>query len=861
MAYISKSRLKEIIQQAPEGSESKEIVKGLVAAGHSVEGLNSQKPSVSLPQGDTGMTANSSQQFRGEENVLDKIVGVPGAIGRAAVRTPARIASGFAPAIEKVAGVDQEEITRRNVEGRDFGFLGDNIRPFGYQASELQQQRNSGEGVTAGDVFKTGGRMAADIAGGQAELASYTIAPLTITGKGFTGFKNLLKGTTGVSSLVAGSAAGQSLGEGESLGTAAAKAAGGYVASTATFGMMRFAGNLFRNRGAELIQDDPVRKASEDLNQIMRETVETNPELLDPTFAANQRLQQSQMISNKGKALEERFDDKMVEIRNRSIDKLLPNVDNPNLATHNVYRAVSEENGNIFRKEVDQLYGQVRRSDVKTDKLKMTDDAIAKAAKEFGIDFNAQTGNTITPEELNAMGGYSALENATEDYAALKSFVSYMQDETAKGAGVPDVLRIMENSHQYMIGASKAEVNAMKNMVSALRNDLRGNLPEEQVKLWDEAHNAWQRSTTLYTDSTLNEVKNSGFADAIVDGIMSSKPGPTRDLLFNALNQGGSKRATQDLLVHTVLRRAKQMSNEDANKYISNFQKSAYNYETRSSYLTNDQSAMLDDFRDFTAQNFDDTINDMQNALDITPQEYRDMVANFDKLDVFDELRKGNGESVAENFTLMLQKDPEKIGRVINEFGDKEREVLGSFVMRDLFNKRKAAIVPDPDNPSREIVQDSFLETYEQAYVSIRDAQIRTGSDTLYNMFSTKEIETIENGFQVLNDVRVLTTPTERANAYRALSAVTAVLYAKLGYITGSARSVQKTFAPSVGQSATAPSKQEVQQTIQKYLEDGYNSGEIPIDEPIPELIERLNARFLTPATGDAVTNDEPNEE
>ena len=845
MASLTRQQVEKIVSSRPEGMSEQDAIKDIVNRGYTIQGLNDKAPTAPAAGNainqialDPGGTANSSTPVGSEKTTI------AGDIGRAIIKPAVRVASGLSAGVEGAyAAVSPdfsiEDVRRRNIEGRDFGVLGRNVKPFGYQGSEIDERRAQGETITGGDIFKAGGRMTAGVAGGMAEFASYGIAPLNITGKGFFGFLNFLKGSAGVSSLASGAAMGESIEAGDSIGEIAATGAMTYAATTATFGLMRLAGRLFRNRGARLIQDDALRQSSEDLNNLMSDLVKTNPELLDPTFASNPPLMQTQILANKARPLEESFNKQMYQIRNRSIDRLLPNVDNPDIVTHNVYLGIANRQGSMFKSEVgsDAMYDFVRRqtSKLADEKLVNTNAAIAKAQQQ------------LDDRVRQAAQDPQSMQRVVEESASLQNFLASLAQQKRNGLGIPDALRIMEDSYVYMDGA-KADTAAIRSIIGSLRDDLRKGLPPEDVMIWDRAHNSWQRGTTLYEDPILNRIKDSGFGDEIVDGLMSSKPSPSRDLLFTTLNDPEVKPAVQDLLVNTALRRAKQMSNTEANTYLKKFKDSLYNYETGESYLRSDQAALVDDFVDFTSQTFKDTVYDMQNALEITPKEYRELVENFDQLDVFQELTSGKPDQVAKNFTAMIQNEPEKVGRVIGLFDDQEREVLGVFLMRDLMSRRNAAIVPDPNRSGRSIISDNFLKDYEDSYRILTEARLRTGSDDLYNMFSREELEVLERGYETLNDIRVLSTPEQNELARETVDAVTAMLYAKMGYITGAARYVDKAVrGPQVGKYA---SKAEIQETALKYLREGIERGEIPPDATMPARIDYLNARFAAPAVG-----------
>lgn len=99
-----------------------------------------------------------------KRNIFGKVLDFGKEIGKDIINAPVRAASSIvSPTIDMLSGLSQEEIAKRNVEGRDIFGTGNKIRPLGYQASAVQRgDMTLGEGATSmvkdvtGEAFKTG---------------------------------------------------------------------------------------------------------------------------------------------------------------------------------------------------------------------------------------------------------------------------------------------------------------------------------------------------------------------------------------------------------------------------------------------------------------------------------------------------------------------------------------------------------------------------------------------------------------------------------------------------------------------------------------------------------------------------------
>jgi len=137
-------------------------------------------------------------------------------------------------------------------------------------------------------------------------------------------------------------------------------------------------------------------------------------------------------------------------------------------------------------------------------------------------------------------------------------------------------------------------------------------------------------------------------------------------------------------------------------------------------------------------------------------------------------------------------------------------------------------------------------------FVTISEAQKRTGSDSLYGMFTPTEMAGIHKAFQDMQEVQaIINSEGGRNQFYRATSLLTSLLYAKLGYITGAARNLQKAIGSEVPQEISA-SQKDVQAIILKW----YEEGKIPPDTSIPGIVDKLNAYYLAAPSAGSMVGD-----
>lgn len=856
MAVLNRQQVQEIVNTRPKDMSEEDAIRDIISRGHSIEGLSAPAtgnatPNIMSQENDPlaqlgigiGATANSTPTTGVVKPTM------VGNFGRAIIQTPMRIASGLQVGVEGAYAAvspnfSMEDIGRRNVEGRDYGLLGKNIKPFGYQASEIQQKRDRGEQVTSSDILKAGGRMIADVGAGAAEIASYAIAPMAIKSPGFIA---LLKNTAGVSALTSASSIGQSIDRGDSLPATIGKGVASYVATTGTFGLMRFGGNLFNKYGGRLVQDDVVRNESERLNKFTEDFIRTNPEIVDDYYRNNP----SQFVSLKGGVFKEEFEKRMEATRNASIDTLIPNVDNERLVTHNLYRSLGENAGNRFRNDADPLYKQVHNLTSRTEGTPETDKEFNAVLNELGFESDKAGRvviNKAKQDELIRAGKFEEI-NSVESQQVIQ-FLNSVNAVKEGGLTISEVLNVMERSHTYLAEASPAQAKAINGIVEKMREDVRNLLPKEDIELWDNAHAAWQMAKTVYNNPTLDKAKNSGFADYYVDAIVKLKPSPERDALVEVLKN--NKKPAQDLMIHTVLKRAKQMSNEDANKYIDDFLKATRSYEGGEQFLDAQQREMLTAFRDFTSQDFRTSVVDIQKNLGLQPEEYTKFINDIRKVKIFDKLNSGEFDNISENFNYLVKNEPDKLNLIIEQFDDTERQILGTTLVKDMLEKRNITLVPDPKKPGQMMVSDNFMETYEKMFVTISEAQKRTGSDSLYGMFTPTEMAGIHKAFQDMQEVQaIINSEGGRNQFYRATSLLTSLLYAKLGYITGAARNLQKAIGSEVPQEISA-SQKDVQAIILKW----YEEGKIPPDTSIPGIVDKLNAYYLAAPSAGSMVGD-----
>jgi len=832
MANLTKQQVAEIVKNRPEGTSPEEIVSGLVAKGHTLEGF-AAKPAdpldVYLPK---STTANSTAQaISGGETGL-------GNFGRAAIRTPMRIVSGLQSGAETaIAAVSPnfslEDVQRRNVEGRNYGNFGKNVQPFGYQASELSLREKSGEDIGVGDVFKTGGRMLADAGGGTAEIASYGIAPMPVKGAGFMSF---LKATAAASGLVAASSVGQSIDQGDGAGETVARAGGAYIATTASFGVLRFAGNLFRNYGGRLVADDIVKQKSAQLNTTIEGMVKSDPELFN-SLSRTMREEQANIVSENSRYWNQKYTSDMEQVRDASIKALLPQVENEQLATHNLFLALGKQSANDFQGTVKPLYDAVRNDTTRTQSTPLVDKAFDGILQKYGLEVN-QTGRVIPSQtRMREMAQSGIAGQADMSMQNMVDFADMVYQAKQKGLTIADVLSQMENSQVYLAPATKAQAADIRNIVDAMRNDVRNLLPKETVDQWDLAYNSWQRATTIYDNPTINQAKDSGFADYYVDAIMSMKPSPERDVLLNTFTN--VPKETQDLLVHTVMKRASERNLEDSHKYLSDFLEATRSRGGTPDMLTPEQRKMLESFREFTGQDFRTARADVMKHLGLTDEQYLRLSEGKERINIYGEISKGGYDEIATNFNKLVVNEPQRIKALVSDFDDAEKNAFGAMILEDLMQKNNRSLIPDPANPAFLKVNDSWYQDYENTYLAIKNAQSKSGSETLHGLFSPEEVVKFDEIFTEVQQLQAVAASQNKTNRLQVVvTAAQALMYAKLTYIPGAVRSTAS--LTNQLQNKNALPAREVEELLSLWLKEGKMTG----NETTPQVFDMLSLHY-----------------
>lgn len=118
-------------------------------------------------------------------SVAQEKPGLVKSVVQSVANIPTRLLSSVAPVVETIQGKSQAEIARRNVEGRDFGYFGQDKKPLGYQASQYQLGEKSLE-KAAIDTLK-------DTAGLGLEAASFAVPVGKATTIGKTTLRGVIK--------------------------------------------------------------------------------------------------------------------------------------------------------------------------------------------------------------------------------------------------------------------------------------------------------------------------------------------------------------------------------------------------------------------------------------------------------------------------------------------------------------------------------------------------------------------------------------------------------------------------------------------------------------------------------------------
>ena len=715
-----------------------------------------------------------------------------GDAARAIIKTPARIASNFAPAVETAMGVSQDEIGRRNVEGRDFGVFGDKIKPIGWQASDKSLS-----------VPNAAARMAGDIAGSTAELASYAFAPL----RGSSSFLGMLgqAATSKATGLFVGGEILKDAADGKSAGQTGLEGAADYAATTVSTAMFGKGGQLLHNWGARMLGSEASQTAYKGVQDVFNRIFNVSDQF--PSTMKNvDEYTRSAFMSNLN-AEKRQFDGAFSKMKNAFVERMQPSV----LERDKAYMKAQEAARTLMRDTFDEKnakYAEFGVADVPLTKFERTkaasnslfskaDDALKNLTEEQGRTAAKLTEQGIPKDEIAKFLGVelnnakannpvtsiagkikSVLDNGVSNPGAILSLNREILD-MAKVAddGTADVLR--ETAHSLFADTA-----------DQLRKAGRGDL----VDLWNDAWQGHKKAIDLATSKLYRTFVNSGEFDTFFSKFTSGKlDNQAQEKFFESLVQKAPTE-TRDLILDNVMKKIHESSPQEGVKLLDGFlgDKASKSFSFARSVLNNEDMAFMHSMRDFLDYKFDDALlaaKVLKKPVDNAEKSLVDMMRLKGRIDVKEAITKMDIDSFGQGITDLFQRQPELVGGIISQMSPTEKQMTRFSMLRRVFDSKMPAIIAHPDGSG--IIDDTFLEMAKATVNDVVATSRRTGSKNIYGLFGDRDIIEMRKMLKTMEIYDDLKT-VPAGDMTKIKSALFATFYGLRGWIPGAIANAQK---------------------------------------------------------------------
>jgi hypothetical protein len=683
---------------------------------------------------------------------------------------------GLAYGAAKLVGADSFAERRRQdmediLNGVDTGYLGI-ARPLGSDAADggVKDGRITGQGL-------------AKVFGGALEAGSYfASAPL----KGAEGFWQAAKAGKKVAGVMAAGAAANSLGDGKDLGEAAVDGGVAGVGTLATFGLMNKAADVFKIWGAKALQDPIVQASAAKIRDTADHIFNTVPEIFGKGFTS---LADITNVSTRRavNALRSEFNRDYNTAKNAIIDSLVPDVGNPDRVFGKFQRSLSETMGNMFR-DSNKLYDKVKADPTLIDDLSFSKGALGR----------------LKMPEIKPVMSAAEIRTYQESMGRMsipfQGFHETMSQITDRPLTMGQIINANKEALNYIAGSSSEERAAIREFAAGLFRDARTVLEKKNpalVQEWDDAYNAWLKASRLYDSSVLNKIKSVGEADDFVGALLDKKFSPTdmhskplREAFLSSLNDG-NRGATQELVISSLLRRAKDLSPEDGSKLLRSF---LDNWED--GFLTPEQTKMLDSFASFMDGNFDKFVVGMrgeleglnlsaaqEEALSAIESSSESLIKGQTQLDVMKVVNDGRLDQISQKFAKL--KDSPELAQVVSTMSPEEKSIVGLSITKDAYNAEMPVLkrLSDGKYSMDKGFADAILKAVDAVEIN----------KALEGLFTPEQIAEFDKVAKAAESLRTATTEIGGEGLANLLRLFVSAFYFKRGWIPGSLAKISQT--------------------------------------------------------------------
>lgn len=720
-------------------------------------------------------TMSSQSQTEIKEDGFTK--GVIKAVANPFLKAGATIGAGIDVATSYLPGGETPDQSRQQaMEGYNIPYFG-NIKPFG---AEAFKELESGD-ISKGTFLK---RVGLETAGNMAEIATWGYAPLkAIKGAGFfeTAFKTGFK-----PSLMFGTAkALQAGGEGKEGTNVAIEGIGGFLGSSLGYGITGKAAQFIGNWGSKALQSEAVKVAGEGIKSFAEKVWTAMPKSFQKAG-----FNMADTIINKStrravNALKSEYSTVHKQAVDSMIDSTIPNVNRPDLVLGEFQRNLSSEIGSMFRKST-SLYDEFKAAN-----------PITTSASDW----------SITNSVINKL---SKIPNSNANYFGIG-----LKQSLNKPTSPRQVLSMYEQlMSDVQTATSNEEKTAIRELAQGLYSDMRGILEKNDKTLlnkWDEAYQSWKSAVDVYESNPLNQLKSTGEVDTIVDK-MTSKALTRKEqqIIYDAMKN--NPEPVRNLIVGSLLRKAKSVSPEEGSKLIQDFLDSwdfQVGNDTVNGFLHPNQVAYLDDLSNYMSQNFDDFTNGMRNTIGVSEETTQKLTEQKAKMNIAELVDKGNFEEIATNWSKISGK--EDFAEALKTLTPSERKVVGLSIFRKMYDENTPLITLNPDGTTN---LDTIVNSFKGAFSELQRVGGGKKSDLLNQLYSKEQVNDLFKAndlIQTYKDVKNI----PMGDAKTILHAIVGSIYATFGrkYVGAATR--------HLGEAVQEPaSKKQFIQAINKLIDD-----------------------------------------
>lgn len=786
---------------------------------------------------------------------------VLGDMGRALIKTPLRIASSFAPALEGIyAGLEnldgsndftQEDVARRNVEGRDFGAFGKNIKPMGWQASDKTM-----------NVGEAGSRMGADIMGSSLELASYAMAPL----RGATSFLGML-GQAATSKATASFVGGEVLKDvgdkktgGQVIGEGAADYAGSTVA-TAIFGR---GGALIQNWGARLLGSEASQTAYKGMQDVFNRIFNVSDQFPSGMKDIDEATRSAFMHNLNSE--KRTFDGAVVKLKNSFIERMQPTIQD----SSKVYMRAQEGARTLMREIFDDKnakYAEFGIADVPLEKFSRTkeasaglfsksDDILANLSEEQGRTAAKLKAQGIPDEEISTFLGITSTAKP-DPITGLAAKIKTVIDGGASNPGVILKLNreILDAAKVADDGTAEMLRETAHSLFADTSNMLRKAGRDDLMDLWNDAWQGHKKALDLVTSKMYRSFINSGEFDTFFSKFTAGKlENEAQEKFFQDLVEKAPSE-TRDLILDNVMRKLHKSNPQEGVQLLDAFlgEKGSKMFSFAKSVLNNEDLAFMYGMKDFLDYKFDDALlaaKVLKKPVQEAEQSLVEMMRLKGRIDVREAITTMDVDSFGQGITDLFQRQPELVGGIISQMSPNEKQMTRFSMLRRVFDSKMPAIIANPDGSG--MIDETFVEMAKATINDVVAMSRRTGSKNIYGLFEDKQVSEMKKVLKtmVLYDDLKTVPPSD---LIKLKSALFATFYGIRGWIPGAIANTQKALT------GITEDEQLYYQAVQELsgkLKGTRGSTIIQVGDFMKVLTDKLNiSPALTTALEGATTN------